>query len=204
MVENFLDFEENVKIAFSKVKEEINSFKSSLKDNNELLLEISKKLNELEKRIAKLENKDKIELENKKENYISTGNNGVVVDRRRPSSTTIDQQQTLINDLINELDQKFKGLTKRELSVFMTIYQLEEESGFSGVTYRDIADRLKLSLSTTKGYVTSLLYKKMPIERQDLISGKSQFFVKKELRELSIIKKLIELRGFNDKLDRFI
>ena len=204
MVENFLDFEENVKIAFSKVKEEINSFKSSLKDNNELLLEISKKLNELEKRIAKLENKDKIELENKKENYISTGNNGVVVDRRRPSSTHIDQQQTLINDLINELDQKFKGLTKRELSVFMTIYQLEEESGFSGVTYRDIANRLKLSLSTTKGYVTSLLYKKMPIERQDLISGKSQFFVKKELRELSIIKKLIELRGFNDKLDRFI
>ena len=204
MVENFLDFEENVKIAFSKVKEEINSFKSSLKDNNELLLEISKKLNELEKRIARLEDKGKIGLENKEENYISTGNNGVVVDRRRPSSTPIDQQQTLINDLINELDQKFKGLTKRELSVFMTIYQLEEESGFSGVTYRDIANRLKLSLSTTKGHVTSLLYKKMPIERQDLISGKSQFFVKKELRDLAIIKKLIELRGSNDKLDRFI
>src|SRR3989344_5278524 len=204
MVENFLDFEENVKISFSKVKEEINSFKSSLKDNNELLLEIRKKLNELEKRIAKLENKDKIELENKKENYISTGNNGVVVDRRRPSSTTIDQQQTLINDLINELDQKFKGLTKRELSVFMTIYQLEEESGFSGVTYRDIANRLKLSLSTTKEHITSLLYKKMPIERQELISGKSQFFVKKELRDLAIIKKLIKLRGSNDKLDRFI
>jgi len=86
----------------------------------------------------------------------------------------------------------------------MTIYQLEEESGFSGVTYRDIANRLKLSLSTTKGYVTSLLYKKMPIERQDLISGKSQFFVKKELRDLAVIKKLIELRGSNDKLDRFI
>ena len=204
MVENFLDFEENVKIAFSKVKEEINSFKSSLKDNNELLLEISKKLNELEKRMVISKSRDEIGLENKEENYISTGNNGVVVDRRRPSSTPIDPQQTLINDLINELDQKFKGLTKRELSVFMTIYQLEEESGFSGVTYRDIANRLKLSLSTTKGHVTSLLYKKMPIERQDLISGKSQFFVKKELRDLAIIKKLIELRGSNDKLDRFI
>ena len=204
MAENFLDFKENVKIAFSKVKEEINNLKLAIKDNNDLLLEISKKLNELEKRIARLEDKGKIGLENKEENYISTGNDGVVVDRRRPSSTTIDQQQTLINDLINELDQKFKGLTKRELSVFMTIYQLEEESGFSGVTYRDIANRLKLSLSTTKGYVTSLLYKKMPIERQDLISGKSQFFVKKELRDLAVIKKLIELRGSNDKLDRFI
>src|SRR3989344_9346018 len=204
MVENFLDFKENVKIAFSKVKEEINSFKSSLKDNNELLFEISKKLNELEKRIDKLDNKDEIESENNREKYISTGNDGVVVDRRRPSSTPINQQQTLINDLINELDQKFKELTKRELSVFMTIYKLEEESGFSGVTYRDIANRLKLSLSTTKGHVTSLLYKKMPIERQDLISGKSQFFVKKELRDLAVIKKLIELRGSNDKLDRFI
>src|SRR3989344_1238193 len=204
MVENFLDFKENVKIAFSKVKEEINSLKSAIKDNNGLLLEISKKLNELEKRMIISKSRDEIGLENKEENYISTGNNGVVVDRRRPSSTPIDQQQTLINDLINELDQKFKGLTKRELSVFMTIYQLEEESGFSGVTYRDIANRLKLSLSTTKGYVTSLLYKKMPIERQDLISGKSQFFVKKELRDLAIIKKLIELRGSNDKLDRFI
>ena len=204
MAENFLDFKENVKIAFSKVKEEINSLKSAIKDNNGLLLEISKKLNELEKRMVISKSRDEIGLENKEENYISTGNNGVVVDRRRPSSTPIDQQQTLINDLINELDQKFKGLTKRELSVFMTIYQLEEESGFSGVTYRDIANRLKLSLSTTKGYVTSLLYKKMPIERQDLISGKSQFFVKKELRDLAVIKKLIELRGSNDKLDRFI
>ena len=204
MAENFSELKENVKNAFSKVKEEINGFKSSLKDNNELLLEISKKLNELEKRIARLEDKGKIGLENKEENYISTGNDGVVVDRRRPSSTTIDQQQTLINDLINELDQKFKGLTKRELSVFMTIYHLEEESGFSGVTYRDIANRLKLSLSTTKEHITSLLYKKMPIERQELISGKSQFFVKKELRDLAIIKKLIKLRGSNDKLDRFI
>ena len=204
MVENFLDFKENVKIAFSKVKEEINNLKLAIKDNNYLLLEISKKLNELEKRMVISKSRDEIGLENKEENYISTGNNGVVVDRRRPSSTPIDQQQTLINDLINELDQKFKGLTKRELSVFMTIYQLEEESGFSGVTYRDIANRLKLSLSTTKGYVTSLLYKKMPIERQDLISGKSQFFVKKELRDLAVIKKLIELRGSNDKLDRFI
>jgi len=204
MVENFLDFKENVKIAFSKVKEEINNLKLAIKDNNYLLLEISKKLIELEKRMVISKSRDEIGLENKEENYISTGNNGVVVDRRRPSSTPIDQQQTLINDLINELDQKFKGLTKRELSVFMTIYQLEEESGFSGVTYRDIANRLKLSLSTTKGYVTSLLYKKMPIERQDLISGKSQFFVKKELRDLAVIKKLIELRGSNDKLDRFI
>jgi len=204
MVENFLDFKENVKIAFSKVKEEINNLKLAIKDNNYLLLEISKKLIELEKRMVISKSRDEIGLENKEENYISTGNNGVVVDRRRPSSTPIDQQQTLINDLINELDQKFKGLTKRELSVFMTIYQLEEESGFSGVTYRDIANRLKLSLSTTKGHVTSLLYKKMPIERQDLISGKSQFFVKKELRDLAIIKKLIELRGSNDKLDRFI
>ena len=204
MAENFLDFKENVKIAFSKVKEEINNLKLAIKDNNDLLLEISKKLNELEKRMVISKSRDEIGLENKEENYISTGNNGVVVDRRRPSSTPIDQQQTLINDLINELDQKFKGLTKRELSVFMTIYQLEEESGFSGVTYRDIANRLKLSLSTTKGYVTSLLYKKMPIERQDLISGKSQFFVKKELRDLAVIKKLIELRGSNDKLDRFI
>jgi len=204
MAENFLDFKENVKIAFSKVKEEINNLKLAIKDNNDLLLEISKKLNELEKRMVISKSRDEIGLENKEENYISTGNNGVVVDRRRPSSTPIDQQQTLINDLINELDQKFKGLTKRELSVFMTIYQLEEESGFSGVTYRDIANRLKLSLSTTKGHVTSLLYKKMPIERQDLISGKSQFFVKKELRDLAIIKKLIELRGSNDKLDRFI
>ena len=204
MVENFLDFKENVKIAFSKVKEEINNLKLAIKDNNYLLLEISKKLIELEKRMVISKSRDEIGLENKEENYISTGNNGVVVDRRRPSSTPIDQQQTLINDLINELDQKFKGLTKRELSVFITIYQLEEESGFSGVTYRDIANRLKLSLSTTKGYVTSLLYKKMPIERQDLISGKSQFFVKKELRDLAVIKKLIELRGSNDKLDRFI
>jgi len=204
MAENFLDFKENVKIAFSKVKEEINNLKLAIKDNNYLLLEISKKLIELEKRMVISKSRDEIGLENKEENYISTGNNGVVVDRRRPSSTPIDQQQTLINDLINELDQKFKGLTKRELSVFMTIYQLEEESGFSGVTYRDIANRLKLSLSTTKGHVTSLLYKKMPIERQDLISGKSQFFVKKELRDLAVIKKLIELRGSNDKLDRFI
>ena len=204
MAENFLDFKENVKIAFSKVKEEINNLKLAIKDNNYLLLEISKKLIELEKRMVISKSRDEIGLENKEENYISTGNNGVVVDRRRPSSTPIDQQQTLINDLINELDQKFKGLTKRELSVFMTIYQLEEESGFSGVTYRDIANRLKLSLSTTKEHITSLLYKKMPIERQELISGKSQFFVKKELRDLAIIKKLIELRGSNDKLDRFI
>ena len=204
MAENFSELKENVKNAFSKVKEEINNLKLAIKDNNDLLLEISKKLNELEKRMVISKSRDEIGLENKEENYISTGNNGVVVDRRRPSSTPIDQQQTLINDLINELDQKFKGLTKRELSVFMTIYQLEEESGFSGVTYRDIANRLKLSLSTTKGHVTSLLYKKMPIERQDLISGKSQFFVKKELRDLAIIKKLIELRGSNDKLDRFI
>ena len=52
MAENFLDFKENVKIAFSKVKEEINNLKLAIKDNNYLLLEISKKLIELEKRMV--------------------------------------------------------------------------------------------------------------------------------------------------------
>ena len=84
MAENFLDFKENVKIAFSKVKEEINNLKLAIKDNNDLLLEISKKLNELEKRMVISKSRDEIGLENKEENYISTGNNGAVVDRRRP------------------------------------------------------------------------------------------------------------------------
>lgn len=203
MAENFLEFKENVKNAFSKVKDEINSLKLGLKENNEVLLEITKKLQELDEKIDKIGSGREIEQENK-ENFFSNGNKGVSVDRRRPSSTTIDSPQTLINDLINDFEQKFRTLTKRELSVFMTIYQLEEESGFSGVTYRDLASNLKISLSTAKEHITSILHKKMPLERRTLMNGTSQFFIKKEFRELAMVKKLLKLGDFDAKLDHFM
>lgn len=105
------------------------------------------------------------------------------------------------SDLKKDLEGQFKYLTDREFSVFMTIYHLEESLG--KVTPFDIADHLKLSETTVRGYLNSLIKKKLPLERERLFNKKSHFFIKKAFKELNLASKLLNLRNPNSQKTLF-
>lgn len=202
MVENTSDFKENVKNAFSKVKEEILELRNYLKENNELLLEISKRLTFLEEKKAQIMFDNIKEDKNKS---ISNGNHGDLSNKQQQAAALSNTQQHIIlnennqNQDFKELKVKFKRLTDRELSVFMTIYELEEESGFGGVSYKDIAKRLNLSESAIRAYLMYLFNKEMPIGKKKLLNGKSQFFIKSWFRTLNLPKDLLKPKNSTKK-----
>ncbi|MBS3145197.1 response regulator transcription factor [Candidatus Woesearchaeota archaeon] len=193
MAENYSDFKENVKNAFSKVKEEIKEIKESSKENNKLLFELTRRLTVLE------ENNNDLNYKGIKEAQrlpISSGNQGVLSNKQQ-QATTSNNTLSISNQTFDELKGILKRLTDREISVFMTIYELEEELGFGKVSYKDIAERLKLSESAIRAYIMYLTNKGMPIGKGKLLNGKSQFFIKKWFRDLNL--PIILLKPVNSK-----
>jgi len=193
--------------------------KKAILEQIELIKALKMEINDLKTLNNDL--KDKIEtLTN-----TSTGNKGVINDHQRSSTIISDAKQssTVINndqqpseieiqtptqtiptpgketstltfaDLKKELEGQFKQLTDREFSVFMTIYHLEESRG--KVTPFDIAEHLKLSETTVRGYLNSLLKKNLPLERERLFNKKSHFFIKKAFKELNLASKLLKIRN---------
>jgi hypothetical protein len=103
--------------------------------------------------------------------------------------------QEMVNNLKKELEKTFKGLTDREFSIFLAIYELEQQLG--QVTYSDIANHLSLTEMTIRTYVASLINKHLPIEKTRRFNNKLSLSIKKELKELNLASKLIALRNHN-------
>jgi len=138
---------------------------------------------------------------------ISIGNNGVPTDKQTNRQTDKQIENTPKNpledalDIINSLDEvkkeirlKFKRLTNQELLVFSTLYQLEEEEGYTD--YKSISDKLNLSESSIRDYIGRLIKKGIPIEKNKLNNKSIQLSIQKNLKKittLSTILKLIDL-----------
>ena len=104
-------------------------------------------------------------------------------------------------EIINSLDEvkkdirlKFKRLTSQELLVFSTLYQLEEELGYTN--YKSISNKLQLSESSIRDYIGRLIKKGIPIGKKKVNNKYIQLSISKNLKKITTlptILKLIEL-----------
>lgn len=120
-----------------------------------------------------------------------------VIEDNQQSSTIINNGQGLnikkpIADMKKELEQTFNVLTDREFSVFMAVYQLEEQ--LPDVTYSDVSKMLKITEMTTRGYINSLMSKKLPLEKRRVYNRKVSLGINREFRELNLASFLLTLR----------
>ena len=196
--------DENIKIAFLRVKEDIDFLKEESKKNKSAIFEQKELLKALNDKIDKLL---EVKVEKKEESpffEISSGNKGV--DNNRQQSTMDDGQwQTTIQEekqekevkksveTINEiLKSRFDSLTDREFATYVTIYDLEKEK--IDVTYADIALRLKISESSVRSHIAHLLTKKVPLARERYFNGRSLVYIKKGFKDPEMLSKLIKMR----------
>ena len=150
----------------------------------------------------------------------STGNRGVPTDRQTvkqtdkiqgfsqkihnlpaqnsPKEDKIDQIAR-VSEVLNSLDSlkkdlrnKFKRLTPQEMTVFSTIYQIEEE-GFT-VDYSSISARLHLSESSIRDYVQRIIKKGVPIVKIKQNNKKITLSILPELKKIASIDTILALR----------
>ncbi len=135
---------------------------------------------------------------------ISTGNEGVSTNRQtnRQTNRHIDFKENPIenaSEILESLDTikkeirlKFKRLTEQEWLIFSTIYQLEEENGFSD--YRTLAQRLNLTESSIRDYVGRLIKKGIPIDKKKVNNKNIQLLISPNLRKIASLNTILQLR----------
>lgn len=200
-------FKDSIKYAFSKVKEDINILKIELQELKKLILsqkgEIDPKINPINKTTTEPQNNEKTPFF-----YNSSGNKGVLNDSQQ-SLNDSQQSQSMPNNaqhipknpknellalknLKKDLEDKFNNLSDREFSVFLSLYELEKEIG--EVTYLDLAKRLKLSQTTIRTSINSLLLKGAPIQKDRFFNKKVSLSIQNDFKSLNLYEKLIKLK----------
>ncbi len=134
---------------------------------------------------------------------VSTGNQGVPTDKQTNQQTnqhipktSMDDALNILNSLDNikkEIRLKFKELTDQEFLVFSTIYQLDEEKGYTD--YRTISKRLNLSESSVRDYIGKLIKKEIPVEKIKINNKNIQLSVSKNLKKIVSLNTIFQLRG---------
>jgi DNA-binding MarR family transcriptional regulator len=148
---------------------------------------------------------------------ISTGNEGASTDRQTDRQTdnstqkigeipqktqelNIEQNIQKASDILGSLDQlkkeirlKFKLITPQEMSVFSTIYQLEEQKQ-QPTTYQEIAQKLGLSQSSIRDYTQRMINKGIPIKKQKIGNKKIVLSISKELKKIATLNTILQLR----------
>jgi len=140
---------------------------------------------------------------------ISIGNGGVQTDRQtnkqtnkqhifssynKNRSNSLDSAEKALDSLDamkKELRLKFKRLTDQEFLVFSTIYQLNEEKGYSD--YKTISLRLGLTESSIRDYVRRLINKKIPLEKIKINNKEIQIKIPKNLKKIASLSTIIQL-----------
>jgi len=196
--------EEKLKASFENVRKDMEFFKDEVELIKKELLSQKEDKNRIEFKIKEIlgylnEIKDKLTFFNK----TSSGNDGVIINHQQ-SSTIINTNQSL-ETVKKEFEELFRDLTDREFSVFMAIYQLEEELGQGSVRYQDISKALKLTEISIRNYVNSMINKGIPLSKSRQYNRKVSLSIKKELKELNLASKLLKLRqsGPNTQISLF-
>ncbi|MDP2672304.1 MAG: hypothetical protein Q8O84_00635 [Nanoarchaeota archaeon] len=138
----------------------------------------------------------------------STRNEGVPADRQTNQQTDRQAENTLregidsienaaemlksLDDLKKEIYQKFKKLTEQEWLVFSTIYQFDEERGYSN--YQILAEKLNLTESSIRDYVARLINKGVPIDKTKLNNKNIRLNISQSLKQIASLSTIIALR----------
>ncbi len=243
--------EQNLKSAFSKVKQDIHllsenlkgveGLKAELKTQQEIIKDLSLQIKELQKSIDSIKTKSSIGNEgvNQSINHLinqsSTNqsinqdledlsqNNSEISQNRGNKEVNQSFNQSIkhqsinqtpqlnekipnnqsFNQSINQIDEKpiktfaaninqvFLSLSKQELKLFLTIYQLEDE-GIEG-SYKHLSQRMQLSEPCIRSHLSSLLKKNTPIMKLRLNNNTNLISIRKDFRTLNLKQKIINL-----------
>lgn len=97
-----------------------------------------------------------------------------------------------LDSLKKEVRLKFKRLTEKEMLVFSTLYQLDEEQGYAD--YSALAARLNLTQSSIRDYIGRLMEKGIPIEKRKIKNKSVQLNIAKDLKKIASLQTLLYLR----------
>jgi hypothetical protein len=228
------DLDQNLKIAFSKVKEDINNLAEEIKSMKQTISDQNKKINEL---YSKIEDFMTISKDPKTESSI--GNEGVnqsinhlinqsinqsitnqsLINEKpsksiekeefKPDLSTIDFNQSINQSSINQsfnqsinqktelkqlainINQSFLSLSKQELKLFLTIYQLEDD-GIEPL-YHILSQKMQLSEHCIRSHISSLMRKNIPIIKTRLNNRINLISIRKDFKALNLKQKLISI-----------
>ncbi|MDO8528438.1 MAG: hypothetical protein Q7S06_00930 [Nanoarchaeota archaeon] len=139
---------------------------------------------------------------------ISIGNEGVPTDKQtdKPTNQQIENSYKIpknslenaseifdsLDSIKKEIRLKFKTITEQELLVFSTIYQLDEEQGFSD--YKVLSNKLNLSESSIRDYVGKLIKKGIPVDKKRINNKNIQLSVSQNLKKIASLATILKLR----------
>ena len=93
--------------------------------------------------------------------------------------------------LRNNLDGVFRLLSKQELKIFLTIYQLEDEN--KDPFYREISSRMELSEHCIRSQLSPLFKKNAPLYKVRLNNKLNIIHIKPDFKALNLKQKLIAI-----------
>lgn len=207
-------FEENIRNSFSRAKEHVDLLEKEVKANREFLIKQNKQIEFLLSQISLLLAKNE-ELKAKLgSSESSIGNEGVysfIHSFNRHSFTkhaqdmhkeiavnkALETREKQIEKPVNiysfkkELEDQFRRLSKQEFMAFLTIYRLSEKDKY--LTYAQIAKELNLSEGCIRTYISSLIKKGMPVNKEKYNNKHILLSIKQEFKDLNIQEDLVEL-----------
>ncbi len=212
---------DNIKEAFNKVKEDIFDLKSEIEEIKKSVIELCEIVqkiakepdSEKEKGIPAHSNNNQthpfnfpahnspLNVQKAEKQPFSTGNEGVPADRQTNQQTDRQTKNAIENaaEMLKNLDVikreirlNFKKLTEQEWLVFSTIFQLEDEIGYSD--YRILSGRLKLTESSIRDYVARLIKKGIPVNKTKLNNKNVRISISPNLKQIATLPTLLTLR----------
>jgi DNA-binding CsgD family transcriptional regulator len=196
-------FEEKVRNSFVKVKEDIEKRSFEITKLEILIEEEKKDILELKEQNKGLkENLEEIKAILRDFKNSSIGNNGVSA-QRTTTHNNAQQTTTQHNHLqkpkdltkplnLTEFERVILSLSDREFSVFLAIYEISNDQGYT--TYTQIAERLKITDSPVRHHVMSLISKQIPIQKERILHGKVSLSIKGGVLSPSLIARFMHLR----------
>ncbi|MDD5253724.1 MAG: hypothetical protein PHG05_01290 [Candidatus Nanoarchaeia archaeon] len=200
MAENGLNFIENVKLSFSKAKDDITSLELEINKLKQIISEQNKKITKLIEKIDILTIKEKLEVFPGSSENSSIGTQGVEARTHARTHITLTPPKNTFSAFNIEIDQLFAKFTQKDFQVFLTIYQLEEEKG--KVTYTDVATHLNMSESGIRSYISRLIAKNAPLSKEKINNKLSLLHILPDFRSLNLKSKLLDMYYHQDSLQK--
>ncbi len=139
----------------------------------------------------------------------SSGNEGVPTNKQTNQQTNQQTEKTNKNEALDHLEKvsellesldsikkelrtTFKKLTKQEMIIFTTIYQLSEQG--NTVDYPIIAQKLHLSESSIREYVQKIIKKGVPIQKSKENNKKVRLTIASDFKKIASLQTIIQLR----------
>lgn len=119
------------------------------------------------------------------------------------SGESINQSitQASLTQIKQQLSQKFENLRKKELAVYLTIYQLEDDLA-KDITHAELSKELNITEDAIRGYISRILQRGIPLTRKKVNNRITVLSIPTEIRDLNLKKRLLDLYYTQDPTQR--